>query len=221
MQAWLNRRIRRNLDGSTSPCADSEEPGMLRPRVVLATFLVVICAACGADGGSADPPPSTPPDSTPSASRASEPPELAGYSAEERAAYDEAVAAYDVFIKRSDGYYAAGKTTVEAKRFFQRFAVDWSTAWGNLAQVANNGVTVGGTTRTVWTKPRSIEVGTDEGDVIVVRRCLDESGRIVEQNGKQVDQPQFEKPHVYTIRLEKRPKEDRWRSGIAELGRTC
>ena len=31
---------------STSRCADSEGPGMLRSRLVLATFLVVTCAAC-------------------------------------------------------------------------------------------------------------------------------------------------------------------------------
>ncbi|KRA37954.1 hypothetical protein ASD81_04520 [Nocardioides sp. Root614] len=139
----------------------------------------------------------------------------------ERAAYETAVVEYDAFIKRSDAFYAAGETTVEAKRFFQRYAVDWSIAWGNLAQVANNGITVGGTTRTVWTKPRSIKLGADLGDVIVVRRCLDESGRVIKQNGKTVDQPQFDEPHVYTIRLEKRPEEDRWRSGIAEQGQTC
>lgn len=32
-----------------SPCVHSEEPGMLRSRLVLATFLVVTCAACGED----------------------------------------------------------------------------------------------------------------------------------------------------------------------------
>ena len=74
---------------------------------------------------------------------------------------------YDAFIKRSDAFYAAGETTVEAKKFYQRYAVDWSTAWGNLAQVVNNEVTVTGTTRTVWTKPRSIELGTAKGDVVV------------------------------------------------------
>ena len=73
----------------------------------------------------------------------------------------------------------------------------------------------------MWTKPRSIKLGGPKGDVIVLRRCLDESGRVVTQDGKKLDQPQFKKPHIYTVRLEKHPGEDWWRSGIAEQGQTC
>ena len=131
------------------------------------------------------------------------------------------MAEYDAFTKRNDKFYAAGQTTGAAKKFYQRYAVDWSTAWGNLAQVANNNVTVSGSTKSVWTKPRSIKLGGPKGDVIVLRRCLDESGRVVTQNGKKLDQPQFKKPHIYTVRLEKHPGEDWWRSGIAEQGQTC
>jgi hypothetical protein len=149
------------------------------------------------------------------------PPELAGYSEQERAAYETAVTEYDAFTRQNDKFYATGETTVAAKRFYQRYAVDWSTAWGNLAQIANNNVTVSGSTETVWTKPKSVELGGPKGDVVVLRRCLDESGRVVEQNGKKVNQPQFKDPHVYTVRLEKRRGEDRWRSGIAEQGSTC
>lgn len=127
---------------------------------------------------------------------------------------------YDAVTQRNDGFCAAGETTAAAKRFYQRYAADWSTAWGNLAQIANYDVTVTGSTRTVWTKPKSIEVGGPEGDVVVLRRCLDESGRVVKQNGQRVNQPQFTDPHVYTVRLEKRRGEDWWRSGIAEQGST-
>ena len=63
--------------------------------------------------------------------------------------------------------------------------------------------------------------GGPRGDVIVLRRCLDESGRVVTQDGKKLDQPQFKKPHIYTVRLEKRAGEDWWRSGIAEQGKPC
>lgn len=131
-----------------------------------------------------------------------------------------AVADYDAFTKRNDKFYAVGETTLKAKNFYQRHAVDWSTAWGNLGQVANNEVTVKGSTKTVWTGPRSIELGA-KTDVVVLRRCLDESGRVVTQDGEEVDQPQFEDPHVYTVRLERRTGEDRWRAGIAEQGQTC
>lgn len=105
----------------------------MRSRLVLATFLVVTCAACSQN--EASPAPSASPDpttSSPSASTPSVPPELAGYSEDERAAYDDAVSEYNAFIKRSDAFYAAGETTIEAKNFYQRHAVDWSTAWGNL-----------------------------------------------------------------------------------------
>lgn len=195
---------------------------MLRSRLVLATFLVVTCAACS-DGG-ASPAPTASPSSTssaPTAPTSSVPSELAGYSEQERAAYETAVTEYDGFTRLNDEFYATGETTVAAKRFYQRYALDWSTAWGNLAQIANNNVTVSGSTETVWTKPKSVELGGPKAEVVVLRRCLDESGRVVEQNGQKVNQPQFKEPHVYTVRLEKRRGEDRWRSGIAEQGSTC
>ena len=195
---------------------------MLRSRLWLATFLVVTCAACS-DGGASSAPTDSPSStsSAPSASTSSVPPELAGYSEQERAAYETAVTEYDAFTRQNDKFYATGETTLAAKRFYQRYAVDWSTAWGNLAQIANNNVTVSGSTETVWTKPKSVELGGPKGDVVVLRRCLDESGRVVEQSGKKLNQPQFKDPHVYTVRLEKRRGEDRWRSGIAEQGSTC
>jgi hypothetical protein len=195
---------------------------MLRSRLVLATFVAVTCAACSQDEASpapsASPHPTT---SAPSAPTSSAPPDFSEYSAKERAAYQTAVKEYDAFTKRSDQFYAAGQTTGAAKKFYQRYAVDWSTAWGNLAQVANNKVTVTGTTKKVWTKARSIEVDRPKGEVIVLRRCLDESRRVVTQNGNKLDQPQFKSPHIYAVRLEKHPGEDWWRSGIAEQVETC
>ena len=222
IQAGRNGRFGRTVSASTSPRANSEEPGMLRSRLVLVVLLVVTCAACSQNGATTGPSPSSDPTtSAPSAPTSSVAPELVGYSEDERAAYAAAVTEYDAFIKRNDAFYAAGATTVEAKDFYQRYAVDWSTAWGNLAQVANNKVTVTGTTKPVWTKPRSIELGAAKRDVIVIRRCLDESKRVVTQNGKKLEQPQFKDPHIYMIRLEKRPGEKWWRSGVAEQGPTC
>jgi hypothetical protein len=213
----------RSVAASTSVRANSEA-AVLRSRLVLATFVMVTCAACS-HNKAASPAPSPSPDpstSAPSAPTSSISPELAGYNEIQRAAYKTAVNQYDAFTKRNDKFYAVGQTTGAAKKFYQRFAVDWSTAWGNLGQVANNKVTVSGATKTVWTKPRLIEVGgSSKGDVIVLRRCLDESGRVVTQNGKKLDQPQLENPHIYAVRLEKHPGENWWRSGIAEQGQTC
>jgi hypothetical protein len=195
---------------------------MLRPRIWLASFLLLTCAACS--GGAVTTEPSNSPSPTTSASStptATVPPELASYSEEERLAYDEAVDAYAAYLAETDKIYAKGETTVAAKRFYQRHAIDWSTAWGNLAVVANNGVTVKGETRLVWLRPKVIRLATDAGDVVVIRRCVDESQRVVRQNSKRMAQPQFEKPHVYTVRLERRPAESWWRAGTARLGRTC
>lgn len=103
-QAGQIRRFGRSVSFSTSPWANSEEPGMLRSRVVLATFLVATCAACSQDGAS--PAPSVSPDPTtsaPSAPTSSAPPELAGYSEDERAAYEAAVTDYDAFTSRDLG----------------------------------------------------------------------------------------------------------------------
>jgi hypothetical protein len=195
---------------------------MLRTRIVLASFLVLTCAACtGGDATSG--PPASPTSSTSVASTPSStvPPELAGYSEDERLAYDEALAAYADYLAESDKIYARGETTVAAKRFYQRYAIDWSTAWGNLAVVANNRVTITGEARALWTRPVSIGLTPDAGDVVVIRRCVDESQRVVRQNGKRMAQPQFKEPHVYTVRLEERPEEDWWRAGTAKLGRPC
>ena len=195
---------------------------MLRSRTVLASFLVLACAACtGGDatsGPSASPSPSTSVASTPTSTV---PPELTGYTEDERLAYDEALVAYADYLAESDKIYARGETSVAAKRFYQRYAIDWSTAWGNLAVVANNGVTITGEARALWTRPVSIGLTPDAGDVVVIRRCVDESQRVVRQNGKRMAQPQFKEPHVYTVRLEERPNEDWWRAGTAKLGRPC
>jgi hypothetical protein len=141
-------RFGRIVEPTTPRRAYSEEPGKLRSRLVLATLLVAACAACSDEGAS--PAPTEDPSSTtsaPTAPTSSVPPDLAGYSEQERAAYETAVTEYDAFTRRNDHFYAGGQTTVAAKRFYQRYAVDWSTAWGNLAQIANNNVTVTGSTK--------------------------------------------------------------------------
>ncbi|MDX6310289.1 MAG: hypothetical protein QOI06_3335 [Nocardioidaceae bacterium] len=198
---------------------------MLRFRVILASSFVVACAACSQGGAATSPSPSDTPTlsspTAPSTPTSTLPSTLVGYSAKERTAYLAAVRAYNEFSRRNDSFYAAGRTTGAAKRFYQRYAVDWSTAWGNLAQAANNHVKVTGSTNIVWTKPQSIKLGQSMGDVVVLRRCLDESGWVVTQNGKVLDQPQLKQPHVDTIRLEKHPGEDWWRAGVAKQGPTC
>lgn len=212
----------RSVVAPASRCAYSKGHGMLRSRVVVATFLVLTCAACSDDGASTAPPTTASPTlSAPSTAAPSVPPELEGYGPDERAAYQAAVTAYASYIKRNDAIYAAGKTTVGAKNFFQKYAIDWSTAWGNLAEIVNNHATVSGETKTVWTKPKTIKLNASSGDVVVLRVCVDASSTVVTQYGKRLPQPQLRHPRVQTVRLERRPAEMWWRSGIAKQGKTC
>lgn len=217
-----NTHFGRTVMASAAPRGHSRGTGMLRTVLVVASFLVMTCAACSDGETAKPPPPSAPPNETPTSSTSpSVPPELAGYTAAERETYAEALAAYNIFIERNDAFYAAGRTTLEAKSFYQKYSIDWATAWGNLGQAANNQIRVRGKAVTVSTKPVSVELGADGADSVVLRRCLDESGRIVTQDGQKVAQPQFETPHVYRISLLKRPNEAWWRSGIAAQGQTC
>ena len=217
------RPVRMGKSGRTVSLAHqapiSEEPGMLlRSRLVLATFLVVACAGCG--GNAADPGPSATPDSTLTAPTSSEPPELAGYTQAERAAYASAVAAHTTYGEHTARFEAEGRTTGEAKDFYQHYAIDWSTSWGNLALLANNGVKITGTEVVRWTLPVTIDL-SDETDVVVIRQCLDQTEVVVTQNGKVMPQPQHKQPHRFRIRLEKRPGENWWRSGIPKQGSAC
>lgn len=222
----LGSRVR-----NSEPCTNSEEPGMSHLRLIVATFLVLACAACSQGGGAAGPSPSgtsrsTDPSTAPttpasSASTSSVPPALRRYSEPQRVAFGTAVAAYDRFVSRNDAFYAAGQTTGAARRFYHHYATDWSTAWGNLAQVVNAHATVTGSTRTMWTRPQSIDLHGAQGEVVVIHRCLDESRLVVRQNGKKLAQPELKEPHIYTVRLVKRPGEEWWRAGIAQQGPTC
>ena len=83
---------------STAPCAYSEEPGMrLVGATLVATVLALACAACSGNAEeatpSASPTPTTVAPSTSASPTAA--PYLESYSADERAAYAEPVAAYE------------------------------------------------------------------------------------------------------------------------------
>ena len=221
---WLRCAVRMVWTGRTVFATDhapiSEEPGVLRSRLVLATFAVAICAACGSNA--ADPQPTADPStSTPTAPSSSVPTELAGYTEAERAAYDEAVPAYAAFMTENDKLLAEGKAGAEAVEFFQHNSTNWSQAWDALKQLTDLGVKVTGETRVLWTRPVSIDLGSAARKVIVLERCLDESDRVVTQNGKARPQPQFVEPHVYKVLLVMKRGETWWRAGVAKQGETC
>lgn len=195
---------------------------MPRLRISLATLVLLACAACSP---SADEPPTpAPPRSaaaaspTPSASVADE---MASYSPEERAAYAGALPAYERFTAANDRFLAQGKTTKPASNFYQRYSIDWVDAWANLAQLANNDVTVKGRTRVLWVRPASIDVAPSGRATVRLLRCIDESQLSVRQAGQVVEQPQLQTPHVYQLRLIRKPSERHWRAGSAKQGKAC
>jgi len=200
----------------------SEEPGMLRSRVSVATFLVVFCASCGsstANTASRSTSPAT--TSAPTAPVSSGQTALAGYTKAERRAYDEAVTAYTAFMAENNRLLARGRAGALAVAFFQHYSSSWSEAWNGQKKFADLGVKVTGPVRVLSTRPVSIAVGSGSRQTILLARCLDESARVVTQRGKKQPQPQFATPHVYTVRLVKKSGETWWRAGIAKRGDTC
>ena len=194
---------------------------MFGSRLAPATLLIVVCAACASNASNgADPEPAAPSTSAPTAP-SSGPAGLAGYTEAEQAAYGEAVGAYDSFTARNDKIMAKGQTTVGAKDFYQKYAIDWSTAWTGLAQLANDGITVTGPTTAKWTRPKSIDLTAKGGPSVVLRRCLDETKRVVTQKGHSIQQPQFERPHVYAVTLRQKVGETWWRASVANRGSAC
>jgi hypothetical protein len=195
------------------------------PRVrglLVVTFLVLACASCSGSGhGRSGGPPTSASVSTPSSPTPNVPADLATYSVDERAAYRDAVQAYAAFTKRNSQFLAKGQTTRAASDFYHHYATHWVEAWANLAELANNDVTVSGPTRVVWVHPKRIDLDPSGSAVVVVRRCLDESRLKVTQGGDLVDQPQLKEPHVYQVRLAKKAGEAHWRSGSVKQGAKC
>jgi hypothetical protein len=206
----------------TAARAYSREPGMPSVRALVAVAFVFTCASCAqqSDGPSASPASKTsaPPPTSPTPSV---PPELTRYTDAERAAYAAAVQAYSEFTQQNSQLLSQGRTTEPASTFYQRYSIDWVEAWANLAKLANNHVTVSGPTRINWVRPKSITLEPSGSAVVVLRRCLDESGLKVMQAGKPLAQPQLAHPHVYQVRLAKNSVEGWWRSGSARQGARC
>lgn len=215
-------QIGRNV--TRAPWTYSEEPWMSTVRIVLATAIVATsCASCADRTGAA----TSGNSATPAASIAASPtqavpPYLASYTAEERAAYSDALAAEDAFDTSNARFLAKGKTLKAASDFYHRYSIDWVQDWTNLAELANNHVTVTGKASVVWVRPLQIDLATKSGlSVVVLRRCVDSSKVAVTQNGHPVAQPHLDKRHVLRVRMEKRTGEAWWRSGIAERGAAC
>lgn len=186
-------------------------------------ILVASSASCSDSNGQTTPSNSPKPSTSISASPTpSVPPYLAAYTADERRAYADALVAEEAFDVRNARYLAKGQTLRAASDFYHRYSIDWVQDWTNLAELANNNVTVTGNASVVRVRPLRINLATTGGvDVVVLRRCVDSSKLVVTQNGEPLAQPHLDKRHVVRVRMEKRTAETWWRSGIAEQGPAC
>lgn len=197
---------------------------MRRTGIAIAVLGLVAVAGCSDGDEAPDALPSFTgsPSKSPSASSSpSIPPYLEKYTPAERASYAEASAAYDEFIEREAEFAAAGRTTVKAKDFYQKYSLDWATSWGSFAYLANLGVRIFGVPETVSERPTQITLEAAKGQVVVVRRCLDSRDLKVTQNGKPSKQPQLQQRRTVTVELVQREREDWWRAGVAKQGKPC
>lgn len=196
---------------------------MPRVRATLAvTILVLTCAACS---GKTDNQPVTIPSETATETSASPspsvPPELANYSAEERAAYAASVSALHRFSDVNDRFLAQGKLTKSQASFYRRYSTDWVADWANLSRLVNEGVTFRGSPTEIWLRPVSIDLIPRDRQVVVVNRCLDQSRLRVFANGVKVPQPQLKVPRAYRVTMVQTAPEPQWRVGLAKQGPPC
>ncbi len=197
---------------------------MRRTRVwFVLTSLLLACASCGGGNSSAGSPPPSPSSSpSPSPSRSQTVPAyLAKYTVQERMAYAEAVAALHRFTRTDDRILGQGKLTSKQAAFYRRNSINWVEDWANLAQLVNKHIVFKGTTKEVWVRPLSINLNANRGELVELRRCLDQSALRVFASGTRVPQPQLKKPHIYGVTLEKRTGDTRWRVGLPKQGATC
>ncbi|MGE0170446.1 hypothetical protein [Nocardioides sp.] len=131
------------------------------------------------------------------------------------------MAAYTQFVDADQRFVAAGKTTNEAASFYRRRSIDWVHYWATLAQLGQGGVTISGETVTVWMRPEDVTVGSTGNYVVLLRRWVDASALVVKQDGREVEQPNLQKPHVLHIRLERRQSETWWRVGSPRQCKPC
>ena len=196
---------------------------MPRLRISLATLLLLACGACGEGAGEAPMSRSSeaPSSSAPSAPSSSIPPELAGYGLPEREAFEAAVVALHRFSRTSDRFISQGRLTRSQAAYFRRNSINWVDAWAGLAQLVNGRITMLGDTHEKWARPSQVDLSAAGGEVVVIRRCLDQTDVRVFADGKRVPQPQLKIPRVYRVKMLKKQSEQRWRTGLPKQGSRC
>jgi hypothetical protein len=192
-------------------------------RVVIATVataLLVACASCSQAGDPSSGEPSPRSVST-AGTPAAIPAYLQAYTDDERAAYRDAVADYQVFLIKDDMFLKEGRLTSRANSFYRRYSTNWVDQWAALSQLVNSGARVRGHTKELSVRPSSIHLYPNGTGSVTLRRCLDQSDIKVVQDGKPLAQPQLRHPHLYRVFMSLRKGETWWRAGMPKQGVEC
>jgi len=146
---------------------------------------------------------------------------LQRFTAEERQSFTSSVAALHRFSSQSDDFLRQRSLTKIQAAYFKKYAVDWTQNWASLAQTVSGKISVRGSARELKLRPVSINLNAKQGQVVVLRRCLDQRSLRVFADGQQVPQPQLREPRNYRVTMLKRPSESWWRTGVPRQGATC
>ena len=196
------------------------------PRHWIPAVLTVLMLACAGCGKSASDPPLVFPSKSATAAASASPSASAstglhGFASSQRAAFTQAVAALQRFSATNDRFIGQGRLTQTQSAFFRKYSIRWTDDWAGLAQLVNGQIRIRGTTHEIWVRPVSIDLQAAAGQVVVIRRCLDQTDVRVFAHGKAVPQPQLKTPRMYRVTMLKRSSEQWWRTGMPKQGAKC
>ena len=148
--------------------------------------------------------------------------ELTGYSADERTAYEEAIAAFKHSIRVGYRVYREGEATPEARRTLASIysGEELDSEWESLRDMEADGGYFVGAAKVVRTEPIRVLV-SDQAGTVDLRVCVDRRHVRVFRHGQgEVTPPEVKKQAAFKITLD-RDSRGTWRvAGGEEIG-TC
>ncbi|WP_447645184.1 hypothetical protein [Nocardioides zeae] len=128
------------------------------------------------------------------------------FTADQLAAYDGAIAAFETYEQQETSYWAAGVSTPEASEFFARWWFVPNVPENLLATYESADVTVEGRVTVLESRAELIDDDASEVDIV---QCVDPTTRVVRQGGTPAPDAATA-PIERTVQLA-RDDEGRWR----------
>ncbi|CAN5190455.1 hypothetical protein BH09ACT12_BH09ACT12_01780 [soil metagenome] len=119
------------------------------------------------------------------------------YSAQELAAYDEALHRFTTYERRSEPIWRRGKATPTARQLFQQYFYTWQSQFARLQTYEQVHVQIHGIPTVLASRATRVEVGGD-GASATIRQCADYSSVTGYQDGKETEKVTT-KPQVRVI----------------------